>query len=74
MGTSITSETVLQNAICGEIVGSNKGHKFPKIAKKTLRVPNKDNEYTKDISFSNNTSIRKPNCLSKSSNKRKTEI
>ena len=56
METSITSEMVSQNTICGEIVGSNKGQEFPKIAKKALTVPNKDNEHREYISFSNNTS------------------
>ena len=47
METSITSETVSQNTVSGEMEECTKG-KIPEIAKKVLRVPNKDKELTND--------------------------
>ena len=42
METSITSETVSQNTISGEMEGPDEDGKVPKIAKKVTRVCNKD--------------------------------
>ena len=44
MESSITSEMVAQNTICGEIKGSNKDTKFPEISKRVLWTSNKDKE------------------------------
>ena len=48
METSVTSETVSQNTLCGEMEGPSKDSKVPEIAKKVLRVPSKDKEYDDD--------------------------
>ena len=42
--TSITSEMVSQNTICGEIERPNKDWEFPEIAKRVPWASNKDNE------------------------------
>ena len=47
METSITSETVSQNIISGEVEEPIKD-KIPEIAKKVLRVPHKDKKQTND--------------------------
>ena len=48
METSITSEMVSQNTICGEILGTNKNREYPEIAEKVLWAPNNDKEHDKD--------------------------
>ena len=67
METTITSETVSQNTVSGE-VEELVTERVPEIAKKVLRVPNKDKEQVAD------KSIRKPNYLSENSGKGETEI
>ena len=44
METSITSETISQQTVCGEIERPNKDRKFPEIAKKVPQTCNKDKE------------------------------
>ena len=68
METAIASKIISQQTICGEVLGTNKNREFPEIAKKVLMVPNKDDEHTED------NNIRKPDYLSKSSSKGRTEI
>ena len=46
MEISITSEIVSQNTISGEMEEPIKDNKIPEIAKKVLRMPNKDKEQT----------------------------
>ena len=48
MEKSVTSETVSQNSISGEMKGHSKGSKVPEIAEKLLRVPSKDKECDDD--------------------------
>ena len=48
METSIISETVSQNTICGEMKGSSKDWEFPEIVKKVPWATNKDKEHDKD--------------------------
>ena len=45
MQTSIISEMILQQTICGETKGSNKDCEFPEITKKVPWTSNKDNEH-----------------------------
>ena len=67
IGTAITSETVSQNTVSGEME-KPVTERAPEIAKKVPRVPNKDKKQIE------NKSIRKPNYLSESSNKGEMEI
>ena len=48
METSVTSETVSQNTISGEMEGPSKDSKVPEIAKKVPKVPSKDKECDND--------------------------
>ena len=56
METAITSKTVSQNTVSGE-VGELVTERVPEITKMVLRVPKKDKEQIED------KSIRKPNYL-----------
>ena len=44
MKTSITSEMISQQTICGETERPNKDQEFPEIAKKVPQESNNDNE------------------------------
>ena len=48
METSVISETLSQNTICGEMEGPSKDSKVPEIAKRVPRTPSKDKEYDDD--------------------------
>ena len=48
METSITSETVSQDIISGEMEGPSKDSKVSEVGKKAPRVPNKDKEHNND--------------------------
>ena len=57
METSIISEMVSQNTICGEIEGPNKDQEFQEIAKKIPQASNKDKEQDEDQSNEGITEI-----------------
>ena len=67
MESSITSKTVLQDTISGEVEEPIQD-KIPEIAKKVLRVPNKDKEQIDD------KGIRNPNYLLENNEERETKI
>ena len=65
--SSITSEIVAQNTVSGKVEEVIKD-KIPEIAKKVLRVPNKDKEQTYD------QGSRKPKYLLGNNEERETKI
>ena len=48
METSITSEMVSKNTICGKMKGSSKDREFPEIAKKVLQASSKDKDQSSE--------------------------
>ena len=58
METSVTSETVSQNTVSGEMEGPSKDSKVPEIARKVLRVPSKVKEHEDDQRSDNEREIK----------------